>query len=69
VSASEILATIHTVPGVIAARIGALYRVGSPGNLVRLPADPPRRLASGSLRGAELLALDPGPLDSLTVMA
>jgi hypothetical protein len=68
VAASEVLAAIHSVAGVVAARIGSLYRAGTPGNFVRLPADPPIRLPDGSLRAAELLTLDPGPLDSLTVM-
>jgi hypothetical protein len=68
VFASEVLATIHTVPGVIAARITELHRAGGSGNLTRLPADPPLQLTDGSLRGAELLTIDPGPLAALTVM-
>ena len=67
VSASEILATIHGVAGVLAARITSLSRAGTAGNFARLAADPPRRLANGHLRPAELLTLETGPL-SLEVM-
>jgi|AraplaMF_Col_mMF_1032025.scaffolds.fasta_scaffold00035_120 predicted phage baseplate assembly protein len=69
VAASEVLAAAHSVAGVVAVNIGSLYRSGTPGNFVRLPADPPIRLPDGSLRAAELLTLHPGPLDALTVMS
>ncbi|WP_129793258.1 baseplate J/gp47 family protein [Sphingosinicella sp. CPCC 101087] len=69
VAASEVLAAVHGVSGVVAARLTALYRAESGGgNAARLHADPPRREPNGALRGAELLSLDPGPLDTLVLM-
>lgn len=69
VSASEILACVHTVRGVEAMRITSFYRGAIPGKAVRLPAEPPKRAANGALIPAELLMLDPGPLDTLELMA
>jgi hypothetical protein len=69
VSASAILACVHAVAGVDAVRINRLYRGAAPGYAPRLPADPPVRAANGMLVPAELLILDPGPLDALELMS
>lgn len=70
-AASEILATLHAVPGVAAVDLERLYRTMPPNAQPilhqRLLARPARLGASGLLEGAEILALDPGPI-RITVM-
>lgn len=68
VVASEILASVHAISGVLAAHITALHRSGDAGLNVRLPAQPAVATRSGFL-GAELLTLDPGPMLALELMA
>lgn len=68
VAMSEVIAAIHGVPGVVAANVTSLYRGNVPARRALIGADQPRRLANGRLRAAELLTLDPGPLDALVTM-
>jgi hypothetical protein len=72
VTIDEVYATIHNVPSVVAADIQLLYRVdqgaAAPQPSPRLLAALPSVAADGSVGAAELLTLDPGPLD-LGVMA
>jgi predicted phage baseplate assembly protein len=63
VALSEIYAVISNVPGIIAAEISALYRVSdTPGLSPTLVAAFPLPGANGSVAPAELLTLDPRPL-------
>ena len=69
VALSEVVATIHTVPGVIAVDLDALHRTDLPAEKLaerrlydRLDARAPRSGESRPL-AAELLTLDPRPLD------
>ncbi len=70
VSLDEVMAVIQGVHGVEAVDVDELYRL-DPGAVPelkpRLFAMPPQVLADGSLKAAELLTLDPGPL-ALQVM-
>ena len=67
---SEVIATIQAVPGVIAVDVDKFYRSGSAATLQqRLLAEQPITLPNGQLAAAELLTLDPAPLDQLGVMA
>lgn len=70
-AASEILATLHAVPGVEAVDLERLYRTTPPGAQPilhqRLLARPARLTPAGELEGAEILSLDPGPIQ-ITVM-
>ena len=72
VASSAILATMHAVDGVIAVDLDALYRTGGPqsgavphARLLALGVEPD---ASGVMQSAEILTLDPAPLD-LEMMA
>ena len=66
---SEIYAAIQSTPGVVAADIDKLYRVGMwPILNHRLLADQPVDTGGGELDAAELLTLDPEPLDQLSEM-
>jgi len=66
---SEVIATVQAVTGVLAVDVNKLYRVGAAATLQnRLLAALPETLADGSLVAAELLTLDPAPLDELGVM-
>jgi hypothetical protein len=65
VSLDEVMAAIQGVHGVEAVDVDELYRLDPgavPALKARLFAMPPRVLADGSLKAAELLTLDPGPL-------
>jgi hypothetical protein len=67
---SEVIAAVQAVPGVVAVDVNKLYRTGAPATLeMRLLAALPETLADGSLVAAELLTLDPAPLDELGVMS
>ena len=66
---SEVIATVQAVTGVLAVDVNKLYRAGAAATLQnRLLAALPETLADGSLVAAELLTLDPAPLDDLGVM-
>ncbi|NMG08784.1 putative baseplate assembly protein [Brasilonema sp. UFV-L1] len=60
VTASEVIACIQSVPGVIAVDLDKLYRVDSPGvlNNNRLIAAAPQPGADGMVQAAELLTID-----------
>ncbi len=69
---SEIMTSVHAVPGVVAADVDALYRTAPPSNTQvvnpRLPAAMPALGADGHVQSAELLMLDPAPLAKLEAM-
>jgi hypothetical protein len=68
VSLSEVIAAIQAVPGVAAVDVDALYRTGQaavPSR--RLVAELPKIGADGEMVAAELLTLDPAPLNGLVV--
>ena len=67
---SEVIAVIQAVPGVIAVDVDKLYRSGANASLQqRLLAELPVLSPNGQPSAAELLTLDPAPLDQLGVMA
>ncbi len=71
VHGSELIATAHGVPGVVAVDLDFLHRAGSAASLrPTLRAADTRIVAgvAGGLAAAELLTLDPGPLSRLEVM-
>lgn len=69
VALSQIVAVMHSVPGVVAVDVNALYRVGDPAVLnPRLAAAFPRVGSEGNVDAAELLMLDPRPV-GLNVMS
>jgi len=66
VALSEVIATIQVVPGVVTAEIDRLARIdgiGGDGRLAPLPVALPQATATRTLLGAELLTLDPAPLE------
>ena len=66
---SEVIAAMQAAAGVIAVDVSKLYRAGAVATLeTRLLAALPETLADGSLVAAELLTLDPAPLDALGVV-
>lgn len=67
---SEVIAAVQAVPGVVAATVDKLYRADAAAATLetRLLAALPESLADGSVAAAELLTLDPAPLDELGVM-
>lgn len=68
VARSEVVATLHTVPGVVAVDLDLFHRVDQPATLkTALSAAPPRTSLTGDDTGAELLLLDARPL-SITVI-
>jgi predicted phage baseplate assembly protein len=68
VARSEVVATLHTVPGVVAVDLDLFHRVDQPATLeTALSAAPPRTSLTGDDMGAELLLLDARPL-SLAVI-
>ncbi len=73
VQQSELIAVVHTVPGVLALDLDFLYGGSAPpsqtikSRQVRLLATR-MHVAGGQPRAAEMLTLDPGPLDRLEVM-
>ena len=68
VHSSELIATLHGVPGVLAVDLDRLYLGPLPGLAPRLLAGDTRLLA-GQARPAELLVLADGPLDHLVEMS
>jgi hypothetical protein len=72
VALSEVIAVAQNTPGVDAIDLDRLYRAIPPLNApalnVRLPAALPEIGADGVVVGAELLTLDPAPLEKLEVM-
>lgn len=72
VALSEVVAVAQAVPGVIAIDLDRLYRTSpptsTPGLHQRLPAALPVIGADADMIAAELLSLDPAPLDKLEVM-
>lgn len=65
VFASEVIERLHRVEGVVAVIVDRLYRGLVPSRKEGLLADLARLQPGGSIRGAELLSLHPGPLDYL----
>jgi predicted phage baseplate assembly protein len=64
VALSEVMAGLQAVPGVDAVDVTKLYRVGDAAELnARLPAAMPQAGAEGTVQAAELLILDPSPID------
>ncbi|HWS90085.1 MAG TPA: putative baseplate assembly protein [Pyrinomonadaceae bacterium] len=65
VTLGEVIAAFHTVAGVVAVDVDALYRAGdkSPSCQKRLAAELPARGGGPKAAAAELLTLDPGPLE------
>jgi hypothetical protein len=64
VALSEIMAAMQSVQGVIAVDVNTLYRVGeTPGLNTRLVAAMPQAGTEGPVQPAELLILDPSPID------
>ncbi len=73
VAMSEVIAVAQAVAGVIAIDLDRLYRTSPPTDLPglhpHLPAALPEIGANGQMIAAELLILDPDPLDTLEVMS
>ncbi|TVR78095.1 MAG: putative baseplate assembly protein [Rhodospirillales bacterium] len=73
VTSSEVIATVHAVAGVAAVTLTTLRRSTPPGAGAgvhrRLLAALPEVAADGSMSAAELLTLDPEPLETLEEMA
>jgi hypothetical protein len=65
---SGIVATAHTVRGVVAVDVDRLYTGATPTLADRLPAQRPAVGAGGTATPAGLLVLDPAPLDALEPM-
>ncbi len=69
VTLSEVMAVIQAVPGVQAVDVDKLYRYGEEAKLnSSLAAAMPQPGNDGTVSAAELLTLDPDPLDDLGVM-
>lgn len=72
VAASEIVATLHETPGVAAVDLDLLHRTSGTGSAPilhdRLLGSPVSLEPDGTLRAAEILTLDPGPV-ALEVLA
>jgi hypothetical protein len=68
---SEVIATVQAAPGVLAVDVNKLYPADAAVATLKtpLPAALPETLADGSLAAADLLTLDPAPLDELGVMS
>lgn len=67
---SGVTAVIQGVPGVVGVDLGNVYRTdGTAAVNDRLWADGPGLDSSGQMLAAELLVLDPGPMDELGVMS
>lgn len=73
VTLGEVARAAHQVAGLLAVDIDLLYRSTAPQNTPiahdRLTSQPGRTDPGGALLPAEILTLDPGPLDKLEVMA
>jgi hypothetical protein len=63
VAKSEVIALLHETPGVRAVDLDVFERLGEDGVSARLVAGAPQLADAGEIEGAELLELDPGPLD------
>jgi hypothetical protein len=68
------MAQVHTIAGVVAVDVDRLYRDiepdGTPGVAGLSPglaSEPQRHATDGTLLGAELLMINPGPLDYLEI--
>jgi phage-related baseplate assembly protein len=69
VTLSEVMAVIQAVPGVQAVDVDKLYRYGQEAKLNPiLAAAVPQAGTHATVSAAELLTLDPGPLDDLGVI-
>ncbi len=69
---SEVIAVMQAVDGMIAVDIDTFYRKGDAPQApspVRLLADLPVAQAGGNALAAELLSLDPGPMDAFGTMS
>jgi len=67
VALSEVVSTIQNVEGVVAVDLNHLYRSeNSPELEALLPSDRPLEGALGEVDAAEILFLDPAPLDELS---
>ncbi len=66
---SEVIAAMQSVEGVEAIDLDKMYRIATIPLSNALIAEVPTRLFDGSWVSAELLTLDPGPLDYLTEMS
>lgn len=73
VSLAEVAASAQAVPGVVAVQVARLYRTGGAdplaGLAAPLPARAPQPGARATVLPAELLTLDPAPLDLLEELA
>jgi hypothetical protein len=73
VSLAEVAASAQAVPGVVAVQVARLYRTGDADPLAALaaplPARAPQPGARDTVLPAELLTLDPAPLDLLEELA
>jgi hypothetical protein len=68
VSIDDVMACIHTVPGVVAVDVDAFYRDGQPVQLsATLVALPPELQSDGSTTAAELLYLNDAPIELTSV--
>ncbi len=68
VSLSEVIAAMQAVPGVMAVDVDKLYRTEDAAALnLRLVAELPKIGTGGEMVAAELLTLDPAPLNELVV--
>jgi predicted phage baseplate assembly protein len=68
VSIDDVMASIHTVSGVVAVDVDAFYRDGQPVQLnATLVALPPELQSDGSMAPAELLCLNEAPIDLTSV--
>ncbi|MCP5118244.1 MAG: putative baseplate assembly protein [bacterium] len=69
---SQVIATVHSVTGVVAVDVDHLYRTTPPNaTLIAhpvLPSAPPDLDADGNAIGAELLTLEDGPIEGLEVI-
>ena len=64
ISIDDVMASVHTVSGVVAVDVDAFYRDGQPAQLnATLVASPPQMQPDGSTSAAELLCLDTAPID------
>jgi predicted phage baseplate assembly protein len=66
---SEVVAVMQNVPGVEAVRVRVLQRVGGPAETYLATQMPRDGDADAGLEAAELLTLDPAPLDDLKVVS
>jgi len=66
---SEVIAAVQSMPGVVAVDVNKLYRADAAATLeMHLLAALPETMADGTVVAAELLTIDPAPLDELGIM-